>query len=145
MSNRIRIEDIEGMRREAGIDDVDLRNAIGRLRPGDFVHLTFRAGTNSPETLLVRVTTINSSAFEGELAQSPTTASLQAFRVGSPMSFRTSHIHSLATGPATIPRELKLTSDYHEKGTDDHHDQNNARTGKGSAISAPDANGTVRP
>jgi hypothetical protein len=99
MSNRIRIEDIENMRREAGIDDVDLRKAIGRLQPGDHVHLTFRAGTSSPETLLVRVTTINSSAFEGELAQPPTTASLQTLRVGSPMSFTTTHIHSLATGP----------------------------------------------
>jgi hypothetical protein len=99
MSNRIRIEDIEGMRREEGIDDVDLRQAIGRLRPGDFVHLTFRAGTSTHETLRVRVTSINASAFEGELAQAPTTATLQTLRVGLPMFFGTTHIHSLATGP----------------------------------------------
>ena len=99
MSNRIRIEDIEGLRREAGIDDVDLRKAIGRLRPGDFVHLTFRAGTCSPETLLVRVTTINSANYEGELAQSPLTASLQTLHIGSAMSFAATHIHSMAVGP----------------------------------------------
>jgi hypothetical protein len=99
MSNRIRIEDIEGMRKEAGIDDVDLRNAIGRLKPGDHVHLTFRAGTSSPETLLVRVTTVNSTAFEGELAQAPVASSLQTLHVGSPMSFAATHIHSVATGP----------------------------------------------
>ena len=99
MSNRIRIEDIEGMRREAGIDDVDLRRAIGRLKTGDFVHLTFRAGISSPETLLVRVTMINSANYEGELAQTPTTVSLQTLRMGSPMSFAATHIHSLASGP----------------------------------------------
>jgi hypothetical protein len=100
MSNRIRIEDIEGMRREAGIDDVDLHKAIARLRTGDHVHLTFRVGNGTPETLLVRVTSINAANYEGELVQAPATASLQTMQVGSPMSFAATHIHSMAVGPA---------------------------------------------
>lgn len=104
MSNRICIEDIETMRREAGIDDVDLRNAVRRIQPGDFVNLTFRAGIGSPETLVVRVTTVNSAKYEGELAQAPTVNSLLSMRIGSPMSFAATHIHSMAVGPPRTSR-----------------------------------------
>lgn len=99
MSHRICIEDIETMRREAGIDDEDLRRAVGKLKPGDYVNLTFRAGVGSPETLVVRITTITSKKYEGELAQLPTVSSLQSMRIGSPMSFAATHIHSMAIGP----------------------------------------------
>ena len=45
MRTRVEIQDIEGMRRREGIDDVELREAIRGLRVGAFVNLTLLAET----------------------------------------------------------------------------------------------------
>jgi hypothetical protein len=47
MQTSIEIEDIEEMRRAAGIDDVELRRDIRGLRAGDNVKLTLSAGPHS--------------------------------------------------------------------------------------------------
>jgi hypothetical protein len=44
MRHTVAIEDIEEMRRQEGIDDVELRKAIRGLHVGDSVKLTFLAG-----------------------------------------------------------------------------------------------------
>jgi len=95
MRHPIEIEDIEGMRRLAGIDDVELRNEIRALRRGDMVKLTFWAGPTS-ECLFVRITRIRGITFRGELANAPACAGLSVLRIGSGVTFTADHIHSLA-------------------------------------------------
>jgi hypothetical protein len=100
MRNPVEIEDIEEMRRREGIDDVELRIEIRGLHVGDFVKLTLLTGTKSPggETVLVRITNIRGSAFRGTLSSPPVSPGLSTLRVGSPVAFTTTHIHSLAKG-----------------------------------------------
>lgn len=47
MRNGIEIENIEEMRRRAGIDDAELREEIRGLEIGDLVMLTLLTGTKS--------------------------------------------------------------------------------------------------
>jgi hypothetical protein len=100
MRARVEIQNIEDMRRRAGIEDVELREAIRGLRVGAFVKLTLLAGAQAVagETLLVRITSIRGDAFRGKLAGRPTSAGLAGLRVGLALAFTGSHIHSLATG-----------------------------------------------
>jgi hypothetical protein len=86
------IENIEEMRSQEGIDDVDLRIMIRGLRVGDYVKLTLLNGMKSSETLLVRITRIRGSAFRGKLAST----GQSTLRVGTPVAFTTAHIHSVA-------------------------------------------------
>lgn len=95
MQNTVAIENIEEMRRQEGIDDVELRVEIRGLKVGDFVKLTFLTGTASFETLSVRITSITGSAFRGKLVDRPTSASLAKLGAGAPVVFTTAHIHSL--------------------------------------------------
>ncbi len=97
MRNPIVVEDIERMRRRQGIDDAELRDEIRQLRIGDFVKLTLlaRTGSGAGETLPVRITRIRGSIFCGELAVRPTFNGLPKLRLGSPVRFTTSHIHSV--------------------------------------------------
>jgi hypothetical protein len=103
MRNPAGIENIEEMRRQEGIDDVELRQAIRGLAAGDLVRLTLLGGgrPTAGETLLVRITRIRGRAFRGELAQRPSSAGLSALRVGSPVAFTAAHIHSLPNGRPT--------------------------------------------
>jgi hypothetical protein len=96
MRHPVEIEDIEGKRRQEGIEDVELREEIRGLRVGDVVKLTFLAGPHSFETLPVRITRIRGSAFRGKLAVGPTATGLLSLRLGSAVTFTTEHIHSLA-------------------------------------------------
>jgi len=98
MRNAIVVEDIEGMRRRQGIHDLELQEQIRALRIRDFVNLTLltRMGPYAGETLLVRITRIQDSRFCGALAVKPTYSSLSKLRLGSPLRFTASHIHSVA-------------------------------------------------
>lgn len=85
MSKQVEIEDIEGMRRSAGIEDLELREEIDELRVGDHVKLTVRTGATFPgETLLVRITQIRGDAFRGLLAERPTSPRLSGLRSAQP-------------------------------------------------------------
>jgi hypothetical protein len=97
MRGPLQIQDIEQMRRRAGIDDVELRQAIRVLRVGAFVKLTLLTGAaeSAGETLLVRITSIRGDAFRGKLTRRPTSAGLSGVRVGRAFAFTGSHIHSL--------------------------------------------------
>lgn len=103
MRNPIVVEDIEGMRRRQGIDDVELREEIRGLKSGDVIKLTLltRTGSYAGETLLVRITRIRKPVFYGELAMRPTFNGLTKLRVGSPVRFTSAHIHSI---PKRQPR-----------------------------------------
>ena len=95
MQNSIEIEDIEEMRRAAGIDDVELHRDIRGLRVGDIVKLTFSAGPRAFESLFVRITSIRGSAFRGKLANDPACRALSKLHIGSHVTFTANHIHSL--------------------------------------------------
>ena len=103
MRNPVKIENIEELRRQAGIDDVELREAIRELKAGDHVRLTLlnEKQSNGTETLLVRITSIRGGTFRGELANEPASLGLSNLRVGSPIRFTTDHIHSI---PQRHPR-----------------------------------------
>jgi hypothetical protein len=91
----IELENIEEIRRQEGIDDVELRVEIRALKVGDLVRITFLTGTTSFETLLVRITSIRGSAFRGKLAKRPSSAGLRKLGADASVVFTTAHIHSL--------------------------------------------------
>ena len=97
MRTPIGIENIEGMRLRASIDDAELREAIRCLQVGDSVKLTLLAGAPSltGETLVVRITHIRGHSFRGQLAARPASAGLSELRAGAPVAFTAAHIHSL--------------------------------------------------
>jgi hypothetical protein len=103
MSSTVAIEDIEGMRRRAGVADPELRAAIRGLRVGDLVRLTLLTGVpqSAGETLRVRITRIRGGEYRGKLADAPASARLAGLRCGSAVVFTRRHIHSLANGQAT--------------------------------------------
>jgi hypothetical protein len=87
----IEIEDIEQMRQEQGIDDVELRTAIRRLKVGDCVRLTFTGNAGRAETVPVRITCIRPDlTFRGKLVQ-------RALRMplGTMVEFTWDHVHSV--------------------------------------------------
>ena len=96
MPNVIEIENIEQIRLQEGIDDIDLRKEIRQLRVGDLVKLTLLTGATSFETLMVRITSVQGSAFRGQLTKKPASSGLADLSVGSPLDFSTAHIHSIA-------------------------------------------------
>lgn len=103
MAEPSKIEDIEEMRRLAGIDDVDLRMAIRRLKPGDLVQLTVSSDARPNQTALVRITRIRGSAFSGKIARK-----MPGSRIGDLVKFTTANIHSVikkeSTPARTVPR-----------------------------------------
>jgi hypothetical protein len=96
MRKTLQIENIEEMRRRAGIDDVELHEAIRGLQVGDYVRLTVLTGTKwwRGKTLLVRVTRIRGSEFRGR----PAAAGPLDLPAGARIAFRATHAHSLAKG-----------------------------------------------
>jgi hypothetical protein len=88
MRRPIELQDIEEMRRQAGIDDVELRLSIRALKVGDIVKVTLLTGVQSARTVAVQITSIRGSAFRGKL----TTARRSSRK---PLVFTTAHIHSL--------------------------------------------------
>jgi hypothetical protein len=103
MHKGIEIEDIEAMREQVGIDDVELREAVRDLHAGDVVRLTLVAAA-ARETVRVRITGAHGPEFLGRLAESPTAPGLAALRAGTRVTFRAAHIHSVAKGRPTHAR-----------------------------------------
>ncbi len=97
----IELENIEEMRQEEGIDDIELHAAIRGLRVGDHVKLTVLAGPTSFETLVVRITRIRGLEFHGKLVKKPVSHRLGDLEVGSLLKFAAAHIHSI---PKQQPR-----------------------------------------
>jgi hypothetical protein len=95
----VEIEDIEAMRHQAGIEDVELRREIRGLEVGDLVVVTLLSDTGSGagEMWLARITTISGGAFRGKLAR-PVSPGPARHQAGSRVSFLSAHIHSVAKG-----------------------------------------------
>jgi hypothetical protein len=96
MGHPIKIENIEEMRLQQGIDDVELRTEIRRLRVGNFVNLTFVSGAGSSETLTVRITKVNGSNFLGKLVEKPRSSNLSEMSADAVVAFRNDQIHSIS-------------------------------------------------
>ena len=92
------IENIDEMRRRAGILDVELESGILALDVGDYVRVTLLSKVKpfAAETLLVQITTIRGGTIVGRLAQGPATAGLAQLSEGGTLSFARAHIHSIA-------------------------------------------------
>ena len=99
MHRTIEIEDIEYLRRRSGIEDIKLQEDVRRLRVGDIVKLTFLVGSSSGETLSVRITSMNDSAFRGKIMDAPTASVLSKLHQGTLVNFTAAHIHSLRSKP----------------------------------------------
>jgi hypothetical protein len=99
MSQRIEFENIKEMRREAGIDDVELSEEVRGLRVGDVVRLTACVGTKTfpGDCILVRITSIKGNVFRGKMARKPASSSLAQLKASSLLVFTTDHIHSVAS------------------------------------------------
>jgi hypothetical protein len=97
MSQRVEFENIEEMRSQAGIDDVELRDAVSHLQVGDLVRLTVRTigGTFPGESLLIRITSIKGDVFRGKLAQSKRSARRSGVSEGTLLAFTRAQIHSI--------------------------------------------------
>jgi len=106
MNKAVEIEDIEALRQQVGIDDVELREAVRGLGPGDVVRLTLvtAVAPAARETVRVRITGGRGPEFLGRLADSPTSPGLAALRIGTRVTFRAAHIHSVAKGRPTHAR-----------------------------------------
>jgi hypothetical protein len=93
----VEIEAIERMQRQAGIDDIELRDEILLLQVGDTVKLTFvkDALTLTGETLAVRITFIRGCSFRGSLTVKPTSTQLSRLLLGATIKFKAVHIHSI--------------------------------------------------
>jgi hypothetical protein len=102
MRNPPVIENIEELRRRAGIEDVELREEILGLAVGDVVRLTLLSGTKSPagQTVLVRITGIRDGAFRGEVVGRPAPAGPSGRAARSSVAFTAAHIHSVVKGRA---------------------------------------------
>jgi hypothetical protein len=101
MEPSVVIEDIQAMRRQAGVEDRDLQDEIRGLRIGDTVKLTFQAGPRTFETLAVRITSIRGCAFRGKLASASRSGLVASLRVGTSVTFTSAHIHSVTRKQAT--------------------------------------------
>jgi hypothetical protein len=99
MRNTIAIENIERMRLQEGIDDVELKKEIRGLKVGDFVKLTLLTGMTTFETALVRIVSIRGLTYTGELTDKPAANSLSEARAGLPLDFMAAHIHSIPKQP----------------------------------------------
>jgi len=110
MIHSVQIENIEQMRREAGIDDVELRAEILELKIGDHVRITFISESNSHETLLVRISRIQGTWFRGELAQRPELSALSKLEPGMEIAFSDAHIHSLRNLPCKPTKTASAAS-----------------------------------
>jgi hypothetical protein len=97
MSQRVEFENIEEMRCAAGIDDVELRDAVRNLQVGDLVKLTLRGtqGSFPGESVLIRITSIKGDVFRGKLAQTNRAARRTGVNEGMLLAFRREQIHSI--------------------------------------------------
>jgi hypothetical protein len=108
MAVAIEIENIDEMRREEGIDDVELHEEIRGLRVGDHVQLTFLGGANLRETLPVRITRIREGQFRGRLVRRPARPDLLGLRPDALVTFTAGQIHSvMRTQPAPTPKKSR--------------------------------------
>jgi hypothetical protein len=100
MSRTPEIENIEALRRLAGIQDVELHEQVRRLRVGDRVRLTLLAADRpGAAVVLVRITSIKGGAFRGRVVGAAERVRLTGSVIGSLVAFTEDHVHSVPKAP----------------------------------------------
>jgi hypothetical protein len=101
MQPPIEIEDIDARRRQEGIDDVDLQQAIGRLSAGDRVILTLVSDGEATigESLVVRITRVCKSTLRGKVVETSPRNGRSRVRPGTALTFTRANIHSVQHSP----------------------------------------------
>jgi hypothetical protein len=96
------IEEIDALRRQNGIHDVELHREIARLQVGDQVRLTFLAGQGLPaaQTLRAHITHVGDGHFRGRLVVAPAGRAPRPLRRGMAVVFTAGQIHSVVPRPA---------------------------------------------
>src|SRR5258708_1012513 len=104
MRGPLEIENIEERRREAGIDDAELREQILKLVVGDCVLLTLLNPTRlfTDQTLQVRITSVRGSSLRGKVMGKAADGSGRP-PPGTQLAFTTAHIHSIVGTGSTRP------------------------------------------
>jgi hypothetical protein len=105
--NTITMGNNDGMRRCEGIDDYELRAAIGRLRVGDHVRVTFLTGLSFQETLPVRVTGIQGSQLHGRLLHLPARPHRYPLQADALITFSEAQIHLIAASHSLLAPSRK--------------------------------------
>lgn len=95
MRHALQLQDIEEMRRENGIEDVELRRGIRALRVGDCIKVSLITSAPSFETVQVRITSIRGSKFRGKLAKNKDHSRPSKHAPALTVAFTTAHIHSI--------------------------------------------------
>jgi len=103
MDKRIEIENIEEMRRQQGIEDVELAEEIRGLKVGHVVLLTFLSSARCFEMVPVRITQKNGIAFHGKLVRASS-----IFGRGKKVEFTIAHIHSVISSPSKYASSSSL-------------------------------------
>src|SRR5437016_11669633 len=91
MRQTLALQDIEELRRQEGIDDVELRLEIRALKAGDIVKVSVLTATMAFETVAVRITSVRGSTFRGRLVRT----GRRKMPAAPIFAFSTSHIHSI--------------------------------------------------
>jgi hypothetical protein len=91
------IENIEAMRRLAGINDVELYDQVRRLHVGDCVRLTLLPadGHTAGAVVLVRITSIKDGTFRGRVFGNADASRPPGPCQGCLVAFTPDHIHSI--------------------------------------------------
>jgi hypothetical protein len=94
---RVPIEYIDQMRRNAGINDDQLWKAIGQLEVGDRVKLTFMVPrmTATRETLVVEIAGVRRDRFKGKVVSRPLHRGLAKLKGNAVIEFSADQIHSI--------------------------------------------------
>jgi hypothetical protein len=97
MRPQVEIENIEELRRSAGIDDAELHEQIRGLRPGDQVRLTFLISgkPSASATVVVQIVSIRGRVFQGKLGKSLAGGVPAGIKANSPITFTKDQIHSV--------------------------------------------------
>lgn len=96
MSHLLKLENIEALREQVGIVDIELENEIRRLQVGDHVKVTFLTSNGSfqSNTVLVRITSVQNSSYRGKLLEKIDVGKV-ALKRGTVVKFDHRHIHSI--------------------------------------------------
>lgn len=105
-----RLENIQRLREEAGIDDVELQKEVGKLAVGDIVHLTI-LDTNvirSGEVIDVEIQEIRGLKYRGVIVKTPSSPARCSELANQMIAFTREHIHSVPSHNQIVAHERAL-------------------------------------
>lgn len=97
MPSHWRLENIQQLRIESGIEDVELQKSICNLAVGDIVNLTIlnSKSSHSGEPIVVEVVAIQGFNYQGKVIRASNNESLSRELADQSIAFSKKHIHSV--------------------------------------------------